>query len=307
MRIHQVGGLGLDSNIYLIADEIVALIDAGTGQHQLEVESNMRELGFGPGDIDLILNTHCHYDHVGGDHAFVRASGCGVAIHELDGQPLREGDAITTCAVVFGVELEPLEPAQLLREGERIELGELTLEVLHTPGHTRGSVCFYGREQRVLFSGDTVFCGGVGRVDLPTSDGAAMANSLRRLASLEVEELFPGHGPSSKKAKAHIHRALTIFKQGRQSSGNLDGCGSMGPREVLNKLKWDPSFKLEDAEVTILHRGAPGEARVFRGSDILELGSGFMRVSSPEGEVSIPYHRILRIEARGRVLWEKRG
>lgn len=81
----------------------------------------------------------------------------------------------------------------------------------------------------------------------------------------------------------------------------------MGPREVLNKLKWDPKFKLEDAEVTILHRGAPREMRVFKGGDILELGRGFMRVTTPEGEASIPYHRILRIEARGRVLWEKRG
>lgn len=81
----------------------------------------------------------------------------------------------------------------------------------------------------------------------------------------------------------------------------------MGPREVLSKLKWDPSFKLEDAEVTILHRGAPGDRRTFKGGDILELGRGFMRVRSPEGEVEIPYHRVLRIEARGRVLWEKRG
>lgn len=79
----------------------------------------------------------------------------------------------------------------------------------------------------------------------------------------------------------------------------------MGPREVLNKLKWDPSFRLEDAEVTILHRGAPGDKRIIRGGDILELGRGLMRVATPEGEASIPYHRILRIEARGRVLWER--
>lgn len=219
MRIHQVGGLGLDSNIYLVIDELVALVDAGTGQHQREVESNMRKLGVGARDVNLILNTHCHYDHIGGDHAFVRAAGCGVAIHELDAPPLREGDAITTCAVVFGVELEPLELARLLSDGDEINLGELTLEVLHTPGHTRGSVCFYGREQRVLFSGDTVFSEGVGRVDLPTSDSVAMENSLRRLASLEVKELFPGHGPSSKSARALIREALTTFKRGFQSTG----------------------------------------------------------------------------------------
>ncbi|MDH5685657.1 MAG: RNA repair domain-containing protein [Hadesarchaea archaeon] len=81
----------------------------------------------------------------------------------------------------------------------------------------------------------------------------------------------------------------------------------MGPRDVLNKLKWGGEDELQSSRVTILHRGAPNDERVIKGSDILELGRGFMRVASPEGEVEIPYHRILRIEAHGRMLWEKRG
>ena len=79
----------------------------------------------------------------------------------------------------------------------------------------------------------------------------------------------------------------------------------MGPREVLNKLKWGGGDELQSARVTILHRGAPNDKRVIEGSDILELGRGFMRVVSPEGEVDIPYHRILQIEARGEILWRK--
>jgi len=80
----------------------------------------------------------------------------------------------------------------------------------------------------------------------------------------------------------------------------------MGPREVLNKLKWGGEA-LQSARVTILHRGAPNDKRIIEGKDILELGRGFMRVASPEGEVEIPYHRILRIETGRHVLWEKRG
>ena len=80
----------------------------------------------------------------------------------------------------------------------------------------------------------------------------------------------------------------------------------MGPRDILNKLKWGGG-DIRGARLTILHRGAPSDRRIIEGSDILELGRGFMRVVSPEGEVEIPYHRILRIEASGRVLWEKRG
>lgn len=74
---------------------------------------------------------------------------------------------------------------------------------------------------------------------------------------------------------------------------------------MLNKLKWGGEDELQSAKVTILHRGAPNDKRVIEGSDIIELERGFMHVVSPEGEVEIPYHRILRIEARGRVLWEK--
>ena len=80
----------------------------------------------------------------------------------------------------------------------------------------------------------------------------------------------------------------------------------MGPRDTLNKLRWHPKFNLRDAKVTILHRGVPGNVRVIEGGDIMELGPGFMRVTTPEGEVEIPYHRILQIEVRKQVFWKKR-
>ena len=79
----------------------------------------------------------------------------------------------------------------------------------------------------------------------------------------------------------------------------------MGPREVLNELKWHPKLKLRDARITIVHRGTPDNRRTIRGSEIVELGHSFMRVASAEGEVEIPYHRILKIEARGEVFWQK--
>ncbi len=79
----------------------------------------------------------------------------------------------------------------------------------------------------------------------------------------------------------------------------------MGARETLNRLRWHPRLSLRDARVTIAHRGAPGDVRVIRGDEILELGRAFMRVASREGEVEIPYHRVLRIEVGGRTLWRK--
>lgn len=212
MKIHQIGGYGYDSNIYLIIDDVIALVDAGTGRHFDRVRKNIQKFGLAPADIKFIINTHCHYDHTGGDRAFLNAADCGVAIHELDAEPLRKGDGVVTCAILLSEELEPIEPTRLLHDGDRIELGNLVLEVLHTPGHTRGSICLYDRERQVLFSGDTVFCGDIGRTDLPTGDSGAMINSIRRLAKLKVKELLPGHGPIAKEgAHMHIASALEFF------------------------------------------------------------------------------------------------
>lgn len=81
----------------------------------------------------------------------------------------------------------------------------------------------------------------------------------------------------------------------------------MGAREILNQLKWGGRGDFDDARVTILHRGAPGDKRIIVGSDVLDVGRGFMRVASPDGVVEIPYHRIIRIEAGGQIKFRKRG
>ena len=81
----------------------------------------------------------------------------------------------------------------------------------------------------------------------------------------------------------------------------------MGPREALNKLKWHSKFTLQDSKITIVHRGAPGNIRIIDGADIIELEHSFMRVASPDGDVEIPYHRIIQIEVQGNILWQKRG
>lgn len=80
----------------------------------------------------------------------------------------------------------------------------------------------------------------------------------------------------------------------------------MGAREELNRLKWHPRLSLGRARITIAHRGPPSGTKVIEGKDILELGRAFMRVASSEGEVEIPYHRVIKIEAQGRIIWRKR-
>lgn len=79
----------------------------------------------------------------------------------------------------------------------------------------------------------------------------------------------------------------------------------MGPRDILNKLKWHPNFDLNKAKITITHRGAPRDKLVISGEDIIDLGSGFMQVKRKNKKVEIPYHRILKIETPEKTLWEE--
>jgi glyoxylase-like metal-dependent hydrolase (beta-lactamase superfamily II) len=212
MKIHQIGGKNFDSNIYLIIDKTIALIDAGTGMNFETVKQNLSKFDLKPNDIELIVNTHCHYDHVGGDMNFIRSANCDVFIHALEADLLREGDGVITCADMFGKKLEPIDVTRELRKWDEIDLGELTLEVLHTPGHTTGSICLYAPKQRILFSGDTIFSDGVGRTNLPTGDVTALHNSIEGLLKLDVQTIYPGHGPIvEKNARACILNALQFI------------------------------------------------------------------------------------------------
>ena len=195
MKVQRIGGLEFDANIYLVIDERTTLIDAGTSESFETARDGLRRFGVTPEDIDLILNTHCHYDHAGGDHNFLRASNCKIAIHELEAGLLEKGNQTITFAAALGRKFEPVDVAMRLKDNDNVGLGKSSLKVLHTPGHTAGSVCFYEPKNRLLFSGDTIFSNSVGRTDLETGNGAALRTSIERLLKLDVQNICPGHGP----------------------------------------------------------------------------------------------------------------
>ena len=139
--------------------------------------------------LKLIVSTHRHWDHIGDNAAVMSATGALLAAHVLD----RHGIEHPPLHAPFPV--PPSVPAIELAEAGLVRFGSITLEVLHTPGHTEGSVCLLARDEALLFSGDTLFSGGWGRVDLPGGDGAQMVDSLARLARLEDHlGVLPGHG-----------------------------------------------------------------------------------------------------------------
>jgi hydroxyacylglutathione hydrolase len=195
-----IEGIGFDSNIYVYNDLI---IDTGTGENIDYVLDSLKKAGVLPQDLTMIVNTHCHYDHIGGNRYF----DAKIAMHKEDADAIEKNHDLATIAYLFGRSMEEIKVDYQLKEGDKIS----DFKVLHTPGHTMGSICLYDGE--ILISGDTVFAhGGFGRVDLG-GDLNLMIESLKRLNGLNVDYLFPGHGPWVDNGSKHIKLAYNILKE----------------------------------------------------------------------------------------------
>jgi glyoxylase-like metal-dependent hydrolase (beta-lactamase superfamily II) len=177
-------------NTYLIAGATPTLIDPGLAPAGGGLAEDLARDGFPVERIRLVIDTHGHPDHIGANDRFAGAE-TPVAIHEADYRLLE--DHGRRLFVEMGLE-PPQHPFDLFLEEGELLLGGEPLQVLHTPGHSPGSICIYWPKYRALFSGDTLFALGVGRVDLPGGDPAALARSIERLSKLDIEYLFPGHG-----------------------------------------------------------------------------------------------------------------
>jgi len=210
--IQQLNGLGMESNSYLLLTESPVLIDVGTGARLKETEKRLKAHLDGKRLSTLVLS-HMHFDHTGGAAAIQELSGAHAFAHPPDSKALAEGDGSLTCSGWLGEGQRPLK-ISTLKDGAFIDCGNATLEVLHTPGHTAGSICLLDRETGDLFSGDTVFAnGGVGRWDLPTGDHDALVDSLARLLKLKLRGLYPGHGPYyDDGGHSHIETGLAMAR-----------------------------------------------------------------------------------------------
>jgi glyoxylase-like metal-dependent hydrolase (beta-lactamase superfamily II) len=177
------------TNVYVLADprsrEAIAIDTAIPSLDWIGEELAAREW-----TLKLIVTTHGHWDHFGDNAAVQAHTGADVAAHALDWDRLEHPQPLWA-----PFEIPPSVPAVELAEGGEVRFGEIRLRVLHTPGHTEGSVCLYAADEGLLFSGDTLFAGAWGRTDLPGGDPTVMAESLIRLLDFEDPvRVLPGHG-----------------------------------------------------------------------------------------------------------------
>lgn len=142
--------------------------------------------------LEMLLITHSHWDHIAEAAYLKKTLNIPIYIHSADAENLRFPgiDGIPLICDVEGV-----QPDHLLKDGQKLKLGELEIEVIHTPGHSPGGVCFYIAEEKVLISGDTLFKGTIGNLSFPTGQPERMWHSLERLAKLPRDtRVIPGHG-----------------------------------------------------------------------------------------------------------------
>ncbi len=167
-----------------------AVIDPGD-----ETERILLSLADSKLKLKYIINTHGHFDHVGGNKKMKEATGADILIHLLDAPMLSR---LSSDAILFGFSAENSPPPdRTLEDNDTISFGEIRLKVIHTPGHSPGGISLYTDSK--LFVGDTLFAGSIGRSDLAGGDFNALISSIKnRLFELDDDvNVFPGHGPNT--------------------------------------------------------------------------------------------------------------
>ena len=202
----EIGAFGpWQTNAYLVWDggsPDALVLDPGMGA----APALMERVAVNGLRLQVIGNSHGHVDHIFDNAALKRDSGAPLAIHPDDAYRL---DGSNT----YGFSVEATVAEQELRDGEQLRIGDLVFDVLHTPGHTEGSVCLYEERHALLLTGDVLFAGSYGRTDLPGGGDAAMVASLSRLLEQipPSVRVLPGHGPETTiEREAHWMRRISL-------------------------------------------------------------------------------------------------
>ncbi|MFH1101055.1 MAG: MBL fold metallo-hydrolase [Methanobacteriota archaeon] len=213
MDFFTIQGQGYDSNIYVLLGEKPTIVDTGTGFHSKEILKQI-SIKIKPSTLHQIILTHEHYDHVGGVNDFRQFSknNAQIVAHKHTNTKLTAGQS--SFAEMLGGVMPQITVDVELHGGEQLLLGDELFTVIYTPGHSKGSICLYGGTSKSLISGDTIFAhGDYGRYDFPGGSLPELVSSIHRLTSLDIINLYPGHGEVVEgEGKNHVLKSYQNIK-----------------------------------------------------------------------------------------------
>lgn len=189
----EVGPLSV--NCYVIAcEESREGVVVDPGGDVAQIERLVQKLGI---TVRTVINTHGHFDHIGGNRQAVETFGARLLIHKADAPMLGRAADV---ARKYGLKGEDSpDAADFIEDGMTIDAGSIRIKVLHTPGHTQGGCCLYIEKEKKVITGDTLFADSIGRTDLPGGSHEQLLESIRtRLFTLPDDvTAYPGHGPET--------------------------------------------------------------------------------------------------------------
>lgn len=195
MKIETLVVGPIETNCYIASDPVsreAVIIDAGDDAEEILAYVEQNQL-----QVKYLLNTHGHFDHIQANDAIREKTGAQLAIHADDVELLASPEKVSAgmMSVVHGCR----EPEVVLHNGDTIAFGPYQLRVIYTPGHSKGSCCFYEVQEKVCFTGDTLFRGSIGRTDLYGGNYVVLLKSVRERLQVVADDvtIYPGHGPES--------------------------------------------------------------------------------------------------------------
>jgi len=222
----------LNANHFVFNGNNKVLIDTGYKKHLDDTFYLIRQTGLEPEKVELIISTHAHCDHIGGNKAIYDLSGCAIAMHSIDRYNIEKKNDWNTWWRYFVQEADFFPVSRSLEDGEVILLDKLELILIHTPGHASGMISLYSPEHRFLISSDTVWNGDFGVLNIRVEGSISpflQQKSLEKLAKLDISTIYPGHGSiiyTARKAIYQCQKRLEYFLEQPERIG----------RDLLKKI-----------------------------------------------------------------------
>ena len=212
-NIYQIRSYKPGSHIYLFKGmHKNLLIDSGMEAYYPHLEYSLKQLGLRVDEVHIVVNTHEHLDHLGSNRFFAEKS--ILAAHRLAATKIELQDEYVLHAHRFGLESAMDFKVDLWLDAQNlIDLGNYKLVIIHPPGHTSGCICIYEPYQGMLFTGDTVFAGGILSMILESGSVGDYVDSLERLRAMNIREIYPGHGRISLEPEKDLKTAIENAKK----------------------------------------------------------------------------------------------